>query len=182
MEDNHVAFDSTAANEDHDAPISHAHVDHGWQKVTYAKNRKKTAKSSSAAADVVSGKIVANGTVPGGDNVFRSLEQKSEERRRRIAEAQKAAALDADEAVPVRSKIRSDDEDGEDSDGEGVENGKPNEEAKKVKQKKPKKPKISVTEAAAKIDVNDLLAFLTDVSVWRYDLIDNEFFVLSDLF
>lgn len=179
MEDNHVAFDSTAANEDHDAPLSHAHVDHGWQKVTYAKRQRKTSKPS---ADAVSGKIVANGTVPAGDNVFRSLEQKSQERRRRIVEAQKAAAIDADEDAPVRSKIRSDDEDGDDSDREGVENEKPNEEAKKLKQKKPKKPKISVAEAAAKIDVNDLLAFLTDVSVWRNDLLDDAFLVLSDLF
>ncbi|KAG6599904.1 uncharacterized protein LOC111447592 [Cucurbita moschata] len=161
MEDNHVAFESIAANEDHDAPFSHAQVDHGWQKVTYAKRQRKTSKPS---ADAVSGKIVANGTVPAGDNVFRSLEQKSQERRRRIVEAQKASAIDADEDAPVRSKIRSDDEDGDDSDREGVENEKPNEEAKKLKQKKPKKPKISVAEAAAKIDVNDLLAFLTDVS------------------
>ncbi|XP_022984678.1 uncharacterized protein LOC111482886 [Cucurbita maxima] len=163
MEDKHVAFESAPANEDLDAPISHAHVDHGWQKVTYAKRQRKTAKPST---DAGSAKIVPNGTVsvPGADNVFRSLEQKSEERRRRIAEAQKAAAVDDDEAVPVRSKIRSDDEDGEDSDGVGVENEKPSEDAKKVKQKKPKKPKISVAEAAAKIDVNDLLAFLADVS------------------
>ena len=175
MEDKHVAFESVPVNEDLDAPISHAHVDHGWQKVTYAKRQRKTAKPS---ADAGSAKIVPNGTVsvPGADNVFRSLEQKSEERRRRIAEAQKAAAVDDDEAVPVRSKIRSDDEDGEDSDGVGVENGKPSEDAKKVKQKKPKKPKISVAEAAAKIDVNDLLAFLADVSVMRYDLLDDAFF------
>lgn len=179
MEDNHVAFDSVAANENPDAPISHAHVDHGWQKVTYAKRQRKAAKPS---ADAASGRIVPNGTVPGGDNVFQSLEKKSEERRRRIAEAQKAAAIDDDDAVPVRSKVRSDDEDGEDSDGEGVENGKPNEEVKKVKQKKPKKPKISVAEAAAKIDVNDLLAFLTDVSVRRYDLLHDAFLVFSDLF
>ncbi|KAA0041010.1 DUF2359 domain-containing protein [Cucumis melo var. makuwa] len=161
MEDKLVALESAPTIEDHDAALtSHPHVDHGWQKVTYAKRQRKTNKPSN---DLLSTKIASNGTVPGADNVFRSLEQKSEERRRRIAEA-KAAAIDADEAVPVRSKIRSDDEEGEDSDGEGVENGKPNEEAKKVKPKKPKKPKISVAEAAAKIDVNDLLAFLTDVS------------------
>lgn len=179
MEDKLVALESAPTIEDHDAALtSHPHVDHGWQKVTYAKRQRKTNKPSN---DLLSTKIASNGTVPGADNVFRSLEQKSEERRRRIAEA-KAAAIDADEAVPVRSKIRSDDEEGEDSDGEGVENGKPNEEAKKVKPKKPKKPKISVAEAAAKIDVNDLLAFLTDVSVRRYDLLDDAFFFMSDLF
>lgn len=188
MEDNHhLPLDSTAGTEDHHTTaISHptnGHVDHGWQKVTYAKRQRKTSKPLPSQADAGVNKIVANGAVSGGDNVFRSLEQKSEERRRRIEEqkAAAAAAYDADEAVPVRSKIRSDDEDGEDSDGDVAENGKHNEEAKKVKQKKPKKPKISVAEAAAKIDVNDLLAFLDDVSVGLCVLLMHSWF-LSDLF
>ena len=45
-----------------------------------------------------------------------------------------------------------------------VENGKA-EESKKVKAKKPKKPKVTVSDATAKIDANDLSAFLADITV-----------------
>ncbi|KAA8532553.1 hypothetical protein F0562_032631 [Nyssa sinensis] len=111
-----------------------------------------------------SGKFVPNGSAAaGGDRVFKSLEKHAEERRRNI-EAQRAAIAAASEA-PIRSKVRSDDE-GDDSNGEGadtvLENGTTGE--KKTKAKKPKKPKITVAEAAAKIDAADLAAFLVDVS------------------
>ena len=37
--------------------------------------------------------------------------------------------------------------------------------SKKVKVKKPKKPKVTVAEAASKIDLDDLRAFLADITV-----------------
>ncbi|CAN1311594.1 Transmembrane protein 214-A [Linum perenne] len=114
--------------------------DHGWQKVTYAKKHRKQKP----------GKI--NGTVAVGEkgNVFRSLEEQSEERRRRILEAERSAiAASTANAAAGRSRDRSDDDD---------------DEYDKVKQKKPKKPKITVSEAAAKIDESDLAAFLLDIS------------------
>ncbi|XAR72222.1 hypothetical protein NMG60_11018792 [Bertholletia excelsa] len=133
---------------------------HGWQKVTYAKRQRKV--QAKPAAD--SGGIQPNGSAGGGaDNVFRSLEKQSEERRRRI-EAQRAA-ISLESAVPVRSKVRSDDE-ADDSDAEAPDgapvNGAVDE--KKAKPKKPKKPKVTVSEAAAKIDAADLAAFLVEVS------------------
>ncbi|KAH7570935.1 hypothetical protein JRO89_XS05G0226000 [Xanthoceras sorbifolium] len=149
------AFETTA--------VAATAVDHGWQKVTYAKRQKKTAKTSDPAATSTR----ANGASANGEksSIFRSLEQHAEERRRRIVGAQQAAEDAAAAAAPRRSKHRSDDED-EDSDAEdaAAENGKA-EETKKPKQKKPKKPKITVAEAAAKIDAADLGAFLVDVSI-----------------
>ena len=65
-----------------------------------------------------------------------------------------------------RSKHRINDDD-DSSDGEGdrvAENGKA-EESKKVKAKKLKKPKVTVSDAAAKIDADDLSAFLADITV-----------------
>ncbi|CAN1311597.1 Transmembrane protein 214-A [Linum perenne] len=131
--------------------------DHGWQKVTYAKKHRK---QKPGAADSAAGKI--NGTVAVGEkgNVFRSLEEQSEERRRRILEAERSAiAASTANAAAGRSRDRSDDDDDEYDDSVN-EKG----EEKKVKQKKPKKPKITVSEAAAKIDESDLAAFLLDIS------------------
>ncbi|KAJ4973602.1 hypothetical protein NE237_006776 [Protea cynaroides] len=134
-----------------------------WQKVTYAKRqRKNLAKNTDAGSDL--GKFRMNGFA-GGDksNVFQSLEQKAEERRRAL-EAQKAAAAAAATVAVPRSKHHSDD-DGDDSDVEvsgGVENGTA--EANKPKQKKPKKPKVTVADAASKIDASHLNAYLIDVT------------------
>lgn len=161
MEDKLSSFDSSHIDE------AEATNNHGWQKVTYAKKqRKQPAKKSD------SGNIVSNGSAfHGGDSVFTSLEKQSEERRRRI-EAQKAA-IDYDDAPIRSSKHRSDDDDDE-SDGEvgkGVQNGVVVAE-KKPKVKKQKKPKVTIAEAAAKIDADDLAAFLADISVsYFYELI-----------
>ena len=157
MEDNHVAF------EDHEATTNTHNNDHGWQKVTYAKRQRKTAKPSAAVAANLN-KSVANGTLTGADNVFLSLEQDSADCRRRILEAQRSTAVDSD--VVSRSKHRiNDDDDSSDGEGERVaENGKADE-SKKVKAKKPKKPKVTVSDAAAKIDADDLSAFLADITV-----------------
>ena len=157
MEDNHVAF------EDHEATTnSHSNNDHGWQKVTYAKCQRKTTKPSAAATNL--NKSVANATLIGADNVFLSFEQDSADHRWRILEAQRSAAVDSD--VVSKSKHRINDDD-DSSNGEGdrvAKNGKA-EESKKVKAKKPKKLKVIVSDAAAKIDADDLSAFLANIIV-----------------
>lgn len=149
-------------NEDHQ--ITSNNSDHGWQKVIYPKRQRKQKPVDSAVA--VNGTKV-NGTVAPNEksNVFRSLEQQSEERRRRLLESHIAANAVVVEA-PVRSKHRSDDEDEDDDDSDDAAGSKGNEkvEEKKVKQKKPKKPKVTLAEAAAKIDAADLAAFLADIS------------------
>lgn len=152
MEENHAAtaFESN---------------DHGWQKVTYVKRQSKKKAANGVSDSRV--KVAPNGTVAGGESIFRSLELESEDRRRRIVEARRAAdAAEFDDGF-VRSKLRARDEydDGDYDDDEDVaENGKV-EEVKKVKVKKPKKPKVTVAEAASKIDASDLETFLVDISV-----------------
>ncbi|KAB2097205.1 hypothetical protein ERO13_A01G150100v2 [Gossypium hirsutum] len=144
-------------------PTNANHVDHGWQKVSYPKRQRKTKPNADPNLPR------SNGTLTNGSaSVFRSLEQQSEDRRRRIVEAQRAyaaAAIDADaKSKPKRSVIDdSDDDDGSDLDGVKP-NGKPADEEKKAKQKKPKKPKVTVVEAAAKIDPTDLSAYLAELN------------------
>ncbi|EFH66827.1 hypothetical protein ARALYDRAFT_313192 [Arabidopsis lyrata subsp. lyrata] len=147
--------------------------DHGWKKVVYPKrNRKQKPADQAAVANVVSGKLIPNGALSnGGDNIFRSLEEQAEDRHRRILAAKKASDV-ADASDGVRSKRRSNgygDEgyDFDDSDSEiavGKENLKV-EEVKKPKVKKEKKPKVTLAEAAAKIDVSNLAAFLVEASI-----------------
>ncbi|KAB2612376.1 hypothetical protein D8674_034692 [Pyrus ussuriensis x Pyrus communis] len=132
---------------------------YAWQTVSYSKRNRK---SSSKALLADSNPDLHNGVVSSASDVFRPIELHSEERRRRVLEAQ-AAAVSGD-AAPGASKRTSDDDDEGDSDGEvagaAVENG----EVKKVKQKKPKKPKVTVAEAASKMDAGDLGAFLADIT------------------
>nr|KJB15412.1 hypothetical protein B456_002G176900 [Gossypium raimondii]KJB15414.1 hypothetical protein B456_002G176900 [Gossypium raimondii] len=134
------------------------HVDHGWQKVSYPKRQRKTKPNADPNLPR------PNGTLTNGSaGVFHSLEQQSDDRRRRIVEAQRAyaaAAIDADaKHKPKRSVIDdSDDDDGSDLDGLKP-NGKPADEEKKAK---PKKPKVTVVEAAAKIDPTDLSAYFAE--------------------
>ena len=173
MEENHAsaALESIANGDHHDFEDYNSHAtnnnsDHGWQKVTYQKRQRKN-----KAADSVNSH---NRLVPGavisasGDSVFRGVEKEAEERVRRRQEAKRAAEVanaGAIGVVPARSRHRSDDEYGDDSDDEAApQNAKPEEE-KKSKPKKPKKPKVTVAEAAAKIDVNDLMAELMELPV-----------------
>ncbi|XP_014509092.1 uncharacterized protein LOC106768440 [Vigna radiata var. radiata] len=166
MEEKHAAASESAHVESNG--ISNG-SDHGWQKVTYAKKQRKKTNNTANGSDsrANSNKLVPNGTFSGSDAVFRSLELQSEDRRRKILEARKAAdAAYDDDVAPGRSKHRSRNDEEDDEDDENVEhsteNGKAEE--KKVKQKKPKKPKVTVAEAAAKIDAADLGAFLVDIS------------------
>ncbi|XP_057962000.1 uncharacterized protein LOC131153601 isoform X2 [Malania oleifera] len=155
MDEKPVSFESNLNEEDESSNVQSSN-NHGWQKVTYAKRQRKPS--------LATGKPRPNGALPVGDapNVFGQLEQRSEDRRRRVLEAQKASFA---AEPPARTKQRSDD--GDDSDDEAAAgragNGKVDE-SKKLKPKKPKRPKITVGEAASKIDAVDLAAFLADAS------------------
>jgi len=162
-------MDSSESSENHQiASNSNSHSnasDHGWQKVTYPKRQRKQRSAADSAANN-SHPIANDSNKP--NNVFRSLELQSEDRRRKILESQSATA-DAAAVVDTRSRSkhhhRSDDEDDYESDDAGVSKENAKAEEKKVKQKKPKKPKVTVADAAAKIDAADLAAFLSDISV-----------------
>ncbi|KAL7595881.1 hypothetical protein Lser_V15G29906 [Lactuca serriola] len=134
---------------------------HGWQKVTYAKkNRKNQPKQQ-----VPQPKALPNGSVvAGNDNVFTAIEKKSEERRK-VIEAQRLSIYDP-APPPVKSSRKKNYSDYEDSDEEvanGVA-GNDDVEEKKKKPKKVKKPKVTIAEAAEKIDVDDLASFLLEVT------------------
>ncbi|KAJ8551691.1 hypothetical protein K7X08_021706 [Anisodus acutangulus] len=129
-------------------------ADQGWKTVSY---QKKNKKQSGKSKEEFSGDW--NAGESSGD-VFRSIEQHAEERRKRIVESQRLYNEAESNAVVI-------DNGGEyDSD---VENAVENEaenvvEKKKSKVKKVKKPKVTVAEAAAKIDNSDLAVFLVDIS------------------
>ncbi|XVF20612.1 hypothetical protein REPUB_Repub12eG0015800 [Reevesia pubescens] len=128
----------------------------GWQTVSYSKRNRKPLKpppSENFSVDRPNGGV--------SSDVFRSIEKHSEDRRRRAAEA--AAVAEEAEAVSsaVANGSKSDYEDDSDTGG-AAENVAV--EIKKVKQKKPKKPKVTVAEAASKIDAGDLSAFLIDIT------------------
>ncbi|KAH6759568.1 transmembrane protein of unknown function DUF2359 [Perilla frutescens var. hirtella] len=117
---------------------------HGWQKVTYAKKHRKN------RTDITHSDVSAN-------DVFKGLDAHAEDRRRKL-EAQRAAS--DDEFLARSEKNRDHDDDDEYS-------AKENNAAagnSKDKPKKVKKPKITVAEAAARIDVDDLAAFLSSIS------------------
>ncbi|KAK3016930.1 hypothetical protein RJ639_006919 [Escallonia herrerae] len=165
MEDKNILSESNHI-EDGDASTNPnaTNNNHGWQKVTYAKRQRKQPATKPAVA--------AGSVGTGTGKVFQSLEKQSEERRRRI-EAQRAANADLydDDDVPIRSKKQQrsqdhdDDENDSDADvaGGAVQNGAAEE--KRAKVKKPKKPKVTVVEAAGKIDAADLANFLAEISI-----------------
>lgn len=138
---------------------------YAWQTVSYQKRTRKPSNSPApeTAHDLRNGS--SNGSAV--TDVFRSIEQHSEERRRRATEARMAADAVADFAV-AGSKRHSDGDDGDDSDDEvsAVQNGG-GDEVKKAKVKKPKKPKVTVAEAASKMNAVDLEVFLADITVSR---------------
>ncbi|EPS70947.1 hypothetical protein M569_03811, partial [Genlisea aurea] len=137
----------------------------GWQKVSYAKkqrSQKKNAPSDSSRA-------LSNGSVlPSEKNsVFQGLEKHAEERRKKLGAQRAASAIydDDDDEILTRSRNnrrKDEDEDGFSSDTEPLDDVPAVN--KKEKRKKAKNPKITITEAAAKIDADDLASFLSTVS------------------
>ncbi|KAF6163517.1 hypothetical protein GIB67_002522 [Kingdonia uniflora] len=159
--DNIIINERPTFEDDFIDPFIISNPDHGWQTVTYKK------KSSKKPLIDSSSEFRSNGGVVGSNiraDVFRSVEQQSRERRNRALEAKIAAEAKIGEPV-IRSRHWDDSDDGEGGDSDDVavvENG--GAEVKKPKVKKPKKPKVTVAEAAAKIDASDLAAFLIDIS------------------
>lgn len=152
-------------------PVNH-HVEdtsHEWQKVTYAKKNRKN-QPKKAPADSSRLLPPGSGLLPENNGVFRGLEKHAEERRRKL-EAQRAAVVyDDDDVVPGRS--RSSHGGIEESGGESSDADIKNNVAdvnKKEKPKKVKKPKITVAEAASKIDADDLAAFLSSITLDSYE-------------
>nr|XP_043627744.1 transmembrane protein 214-like [Erigeron canadensis] len=137
---------------------------HGWQKVTYAKKQRKNNQNKPQQAPA---KPYANGSsISAVDNVFTSIEKRSEERRKLI---EANSSIYDPVVVPAKKnnnkKKNNNYSDYDDSsDDEAVANGAVVVEEKKVKPKKVKKPKVTVTEAAAKIDESDLASFLSEVT------------------
>lgn len=129
----------------------------GWQTVSYTKRNRKVDPLGTRAA-----KHTSDPLPNGGADVFRSIEAHAEERRRKLLEARLAATAAGTPVVTRRGE-----DDGEDSDAEvsGDGAGGAGGEVKKVKQKKLKKPKVTVAEAAARMDIGDLGAFLDDITV-----------------
>ncbi|XP_031499489.1 uncharacterized protein LOC116263835 [Nymphaea colorata] len=138
--------------------LENSPVDHGWQEVVYPKRQRKPKHENSHPPG--GEPLHQNGA---SDNVFRSVEQHAEERRRRAVEAQKAAtaaaAAAAAEIVVKRPGGSASSDDGDDSE---VDNSLPN----GIVDEKPKqkKPRVTIPEAASKIDSGDLSAFLAEVS------------------
>ncbi|EXC20639.1 hypothetical protein L484_027196 [Morus notabilis] len=151
MDDNSALIEALLREDEERAAAKKTKNDdvYGWQTVSYHKKNRKPSRDAAAANAV-------NGSHPNGDDVFRSIGQQSDDRRRRVEDAQIAASADS---AGAGSKRHSDDSDEE---VPAAQNGA--EEAKKTKPKKPKKPKVSVAEAASKIDVDDLGAFLADIT------------------
>ncbi|KAH7533793.1 hypothetical protein FEM48_Zijuj04G0169500 [Ziziphus jujuba var. spinosa] len=129
---------------------------YAWQTVSYQKRKRKPSKPPvpETIPDLPNGSGVTD--------VFRSVEQRSEERRRRAMESRREADAVGDTAV-AGSKRHSDGADTDDEEASAAQNGGGGE-VEKAKVKKPKKPKVTVAEAASKIKVVDLEAFLAEIT------------------
>ncbi|KAK1268163.1 hypothetical protein QJS04_geneDACA017666 [Acorus gramineus] len=132
--------------------------DHGWQKVVYPKRQRRARQADSSDLRPNGGGASSEAAT----NVFSSVEQKAEARRRAIDAQKKAAAEIESAAGTVVGGVDSDDSD--DSAGEIAAAGAAAEEVKKPKVKKPKKPKVTVADAASAIDASELETFLVGVS------------------
>lgn len=133
-------------------------TNNGWTTVVNPKRQRKQQVKEANSADLDKTKSNGDGN---GKSIFQSLELHGEERRRR-AEEQRAAAASALSAGESNGKIVVSDEDSEEE--AANQSGAANGEEKKVKQKKPKKPKVTVAEAAAKIDPSNLVDFLAEIT------------------
>lgn len=149
MDENSAIIEQILREDELDNSIYYSNQsDDAWQTVSYRKKYSKPSQTENSITGHPKGGATTS-------DVFRSIEQHSEERRRRMVEAQQKV-----DVVFDGSKRHSDEED--DSD---VEPPVADAELKEVKQKRPKKPKITVAEASARIDAGNLGAFLADITV-----------------
>jgi len=132
---------------------------HGWQTVSYPKRNRKQAQQPprATAPDLV---LQANGKAAAG--VFDAVERRSQERHRALQQqlASRAADLDDSRIAAATGAAYSDDEDSDEAAAPRQEG-----EVKKPKKPKVKKPKVTVAEAAALIDAENLAAHLVEISV-----------------
>ncbi|KAL6577574.1 hypothetical protein OROMI_009902 [Orobanche minor] len=156
-EDKSIAFTSE--------PVHHGEDNsHGWQKVTYAKKQRKN-QNKKASSEL--SRVLPNGSgiLSENNSVFKGLEKHAEERRRKL-EAQRASAINEDDdeiqGRPRKNRGGDEDDDYLTSDVDVKNNAA--EINKKEKPKKVKKPKVTVAEAADKIDADDLTAYLSNIS------------------
>ncbi|XP_057530481.1 uncharacterized protein LOC130808935 [Amaranthus tricolor] len=174
--------DSTFNHYQNDASaVAITNNNHGWQKVTYAKRRKNQQETKQKSATTIA---ASSDKV---NNVFRDLDQQNEDRHRRIVEDAKrksdAFFDDDDDAPKSRSKKRDDSDDSDFNEDRVNININVKEEKKEKKKKKvDKKPKVSVSEAAAKMDASDLAAFLLDLSGSYPDQEDIQLMRFADYF
>ncbi|KAK3160238.1 hypothetical protein QOZ80_1BG0056970 [Eleusine coracana subsp. coracana] len=139
------------------AAASHAGSDgsHGWQTVSYPKrNRKQAPPASRAGAP----DLALNG---GGSKagVFDAVEKRSQERHRALQQQLASKAAYLDDPRIAAAVADSDDEDSDEPAAPRQEG-----EVKKPKKPKVKKPKVTVAEAAALIDADNLGAHLVEIS------------------
>jgi hypothetical protein len=131
---------------------------HGWQTVSYPKRNRKQAPRA-AAPDLA---LQANGKGAAG-GVFDAVEKRSQERHRALQQQLASRAADLDDAriaAATGAGAYSDDEDSDEAAAPRQEG-----EVKKPKKPKVKKPKVTVAEAAALIDAENLAAHLIEISV-----------------
>lgn len=127
----------------------------GWQTVAYPKRHRKGAAIAKPNA------IHDHDTAV---DVFRSVEQQAEERRR-AAEARRRAAAAVEEYGAGAVVVSDEESGGEGGDAAGEAEGEAG--VKVLKRKKAKKPRVTVAEAAAKIDAGDLAAHLLELTIVR---------------
>ncbi|XP_020570642.1 uncharacterized protein LOC110017848 [Phalaenopsis equestris] len=150
--------------EDHSGASAAAASNNGWQKVTYGKRQRRQNPAAT----------------PLPTCSHRSSRRPTRGPRRAIESAAAAAVHASESRSAVAAAASDEDEDDSGAEGAGQENGP--EEVKKVKQKKPKKPKVTVHEAASKIDDADLAAYLAEVSVSYESQYDIQLMRFADYF
>jgi len=128
---------------------------HGWQTVSYPKRNRKQQQQQPPRAAAPDLALQANGKA----GVFDAVEKRSQERHRALQQQLAARAADLDDARIAAAAGYSDDEDSDEAAAPRQE-GEP----KKPKKPKVKKPKVTVAEAAALIDAENLAAHLIDIS------------------
>ncbi|XP_062199235.1 uncharacterized protein LOC133901690 isoform X2 [Phragmites australis] len=125
---------------------------HGWQTVSYPKRHRKQPPPA-AAPDLA---LQAGGGSKA--NVFDDVEKRSQERHRALQQQAASKAADLDDARIFAAAGYSDDDDSDEAAAPRQEG-----EAKKPKKPKVKKPKVTVAEAAALIDAENLAAHLVEI-------------------
>ncbi|KAG0536757.1 hypothetical protein BDA96_03G091100 [Sorghum bicolor] len=148
---------------------------HGWQTVSYPKRNRKQAPRA-AAPDLA---LQANGKGAAG-GVFDAVEKRSQERHRALQQQLASRAADLDDAriaAATGAGAYSDDEDSDEAAAPRQEG-----EVKKPKKPKVKKPKVTVAEAAALIDAENLAAHLIEISASYENQQDIQLMRFADYF